>query len=93
MSMGSMAGVGMGYPTRQGGAAGGLCRSRRTYRPRPLTIKVLQCSGRDNRKDFTPTGVGTTEAKKTEEVAGPATKEHIWIGYRIISGGPKEADR
>jgi hypothetical protein len=69
-------------------------RGRQTYPPGPLTLNVRLRSGRDNRGNFTITGVGTIEAeKKTEKAAGPANKEHIWIEYRSILGGHKGADR
>lgn len=49
----------------QGVAANGL--GGRTYSPGPLTLGVRQRSGCDNFGNFTPTGVGTTEAEKQQK--------------------------
>jgi hypothetical protein len=46
---------------------------RRTYHPGPLTLRVRLRPRRDNRGNFTPTGVGTSGSRKnTEKAAGPA---------------------
>jgi len=50
-----------------GGAGPGMVaaiRGRRTYHPGPLTLGVSLRPRRDNRGNFTPMGVGTTEANK-----------------------------